>query len=93
MTVCSLAPLHQRLLHGQGVMACLVTRCATRPSGPARLSNEDHWKVACDAGATKKGLARMAEVDQSQLERIIAGLADIGPDFARYVMTFAFGDI
>ena len=31
--------------------------------------------------ARRKGaLARMAEVDQSQLERIIAGLADIGPD-------------
>ena len=74
-------------------MACLVTRCNTSLRAPARLSDEDHWKVACDAGATKKGLARMAEIDHSQLERIIARLADIGPDFARYVVKFAFGDI
>jgi len=29
----------------------------------------------------EKGPARMAEIDYSQLERIIAGLADIAPDF------------
>jgi 4-carboxymuconolactone decarboxylase len=44
-------------------------------------------------GRYEKGLARMAEIDHSQLERIIARLADIGPDFARYVVKFAFGDI
>jgi 4-carboxymuconolactone decarboxylase len=41
----------------------------------------------------EKGLARMAEIDRSQVERIIAGLADIAPDFARHVVEFAFGDI
>ena len=41
----------------------------------------------------EKGLARMAEIDHGQVERIIAGLADIAPDFARYLVEFAFGDI
>ena len=35
----------------------------------------------------------MAEIDYSQLERIIVGFADIAPDFARCVVEFAFGDI
>ena len=39
----------------------------------------------------EKGPARMAEIDYSQLERIIAGLADIAPDFARCVVEFASG--
>jgi 4-carboxymuconolactone decarboxylase len=41
----------------------------------------------------EKGLARMAEIDRTQVERVIAGLADIAPDFARYLVEFAFGDI
>jgi 4-carboxymuconolactone decarboxylase len=41
----------------------------------------------------EKGLARMAEIDRGQVERIVAGLADIAPDFARYLVEFAFGDI
>jgi 4-carboxymuconolactone decarboxylase len=40
-----------------------------------------------------RGLARMAEIDRSQVERILTGLADIAPDFARYLVEFAFGDI
>ena len=41
----------------------------------------------------EKGPALLAEIDRSQAERIIAGLADIAPDFARYLVEFAFGDI
>ena len=41
----------------------------------------------------EKGFALLAEIDRSQAERIIAGLADIAPDFARYLVEFAFGDI
>jgi hypothetical protein len=33
----------------------------------------------------------MAEIDYSQLERIIVGFADIAPDFARCVVEFASG--
>lgn len=35
----------------------------------------------------------MAEIDRAQAERIVAELADIAPDFARYLVEFAFGDI
>ena len=41
----------------------------------------------------EKGLALIAEIDRSQAERIISGLADIAPDFAQYLVEFAFGDI
>jgi len=41
----------------------------------------------------ERGLARLSEIDRSQIERILTGLEDIAPDFARYLVEFAFGDI
>lgn len=39
------------------------------------------------------GLAKLREIDGEAGERVIAGLADIAPDFARYLIEFPFGDI
>ena len=41
----------------------------------------------------ERGLRRANEVDQEQVGRIVASLHDIAPDFARYLVEFAFGDI
>jgi 4-carboxymuconolactone decarboxylase len=39
------------------------------------------------------GLRKLGEIDGEQGERIVTGLSDIAPDFARYVVEFPFGDI
>jgi 4-carboxymuconolactone decarboxylase len=39
------------------------------------------------------GLAKLREIDADQGDQVIAALADIAPDFARYVIEFPFGDI
>jgi 4-carboxymuconolactone decarboxylase len=41
----------------------------------------------------ERGLRRLNEVDGDQIDRIVAGLRDIAPDFGRYLVEFAFGDI
>ncbi len=41
----------------------------------------------------ERGVARLSEIDRAQVEQILAGLQDIAPDFARYLVEFAFGDI
>ena len=41
----------------------------------------------------ERGLARLREIDGEAGEQVIAGLADIAPDFARYLIEFPFGDI
>jgi len=41
----------------------------------------------------ERGLRKLAEIDGEQGERIVAGLEDIAPDFARYLIEFPFGDI
>ncbi len=41
----------------------------------------------------ERGLRRLAEIDREQVSRIVAGLKDIAPDFARYLIEFPFGDI
>jgi 4-carboxymuconolactone decarboxylase len=40
-----------------------------------------------------RGLAKLQEIDGHVGERVIESLADIAPDFARYVIEFPFGDI
>lgn len=40
-----------------------------------------------------RGLRRLAEIDGEAGERVIESLADIAPDFARYLVEFPFGDI
>ena len=39
------------------------------------------------------GLAKLAEIDGEQGQRVIEALKDIAPDLARYVIEFPFGDI
>lgn len=41
----------------------------------------------------QQGLARLREIDGEAGERVIDSLADIAPDFARYLIEFPFGDI
>lgn len=40
-----------------------------------------------------RGLEKLREIDGQAGERVIASLADIAPDFARYLIEFPFGDI
>lgn len=40
-----------------------------------------------------RGLEKLREIDGAAGERVIASLADIAPDFARYLIEFPFGDI
>lgn len=41
----------------------------------------------------QQGLAKLREIDGQAGERVVASLADIAPDFARYLIEFPFGDI
>jgi len=41
----------------------------------------------------ERGLRRLKEIDGEQIDRIIANLQDIAPDFASYLIEFPFGDI
>lgn len=40
-----------------------------------------------------RGLDKLREIDGQAGERVVASLADIAPDFARYLIEFPFGDI
>lgn len=40
-----------------------------------------------------RGWAKLQEVDGRAGEAVVASLADIAPDFAKYVIEFPFGDI
>jgi 4-carboxymuconolactone decarboxylase len=40
-----------------------------------------------------RGQRALSRIDSSAGEKVIASLADIAPDFARYVIEFPFGDI
>jgi 4-carboxymuconolactone decarboxylase len=41
----------------------------------------------------ERGRRALAEIDGAGGERVVAALADIAPDFARYLIEFPFGDI
>ena len=41
----------------------------------------------------ERGLEKLKEIDGEIGERVVASLADIAPDFARYLIEFPFGDI
>ncbi|WP_280189904.1 carboxymuconolactone decarboxylase family protein [Delftia sp. PS-11] len=41
----------------------------------------------------QQGLARLREIDGDAGEHVVASLANIAPDFARYLIEFPFGDI
>jgi 4-carboxymuconolactone decarboxylase len=41
----------------------------------------------------ERGLEKLRDIDGDAGERVIESLADIAPDFARYLIEFPFGDI
>ncbi|KFC66355.1 4-carboxymuconolactone decarboxylase [Devosia sp. LC5] len=41
----------------------------------------------------ERGTRKLAEIDGEGGQAVIASLADIAPDFARYIVEFPFGDI
>ena len=41
----------------------------------------------------ERGLRALAEIDGHAGQAVIDSLADIAPDFARYILEFSFGDI
>ena len=41
----------------------------------------------------RRGWEKLKEVDGKAGERVVEGLRDIAPDFARYLIEFPFGDI
>ncbi|MEO7496014.1 MAG: carboxymuconolactone decarboxylase family protein [Massilia sp.] len=41
----------------------------------------------------QRGLAKLAEIDGEQGQKVIDRLANISPDFARMVIEFPFGDV
>ncbi|HEU5047240.1 MAG TPA: carboxymuconolactone decarboxylase family protein [Rickettsiales bacterium] len=46
-----------------------------------------------DESRYARGLRALEEIDGEAGKNVIAALADIAPDFARYVIEFPFGDI
>ncbi len=42
---------------------------------------------------SERGTRALSEIDGEAGERVVASLADIAPDFARYLIEFPFGDI
>ncbi len=44
-------------------------------------------------GRYERGLETLQRMDGEQVGRIVASLADIAPDFARYLIEFPFGDL
>ena len=40
-----------------------------------------------------RGWEKLREIDGEVGEKVVASLADIAPDFARYLIEFPFGDI
>lgn len=41
----------------------------------------------------ERGFAKLREIDGEAGERVVQSLADIAPDFARYLIEFPFGDV
>ncbi len=56
-------------------------------------SNTPEPSSATDATRYRRGLERLREIDGEGGERVLQALADIAPDFARYLIEFPFGDI
>jgi len=46
-----------------------------------------------DEGRMERGKRVLSEIDGEAGERVVSALADIAPDFARYLFEFPFGDI
>lgn len=54
------------------------------------------WKGAAVTNENdryRRGLAKLAEMDPETAGRVHESLAEVAPDFARYIVEFPFGDI
>lgn len=52
-----------------------------------------HRSPNADESRLERGRRALAEIDGEAGSDVVAALADIAPDFARYVLEFPFGDI
>ena len=52
-----------------------------------------HHSPSAGESRLERGRRALAEIDGEAGHQVIAALADIAPDFARYVLEFPFGDI
>lgn len=50
-------------------------------------------KLHADESRLERGTRALSEIDGKAGDAVISALADIAPDFARYVIEFPFGDI
>lgn len=48
---------------------------------------------AVESSRFARGWAKLREIDGLAGERVVAALADIAPDFAKYLIEFPFGDL
>lgn len=58
------------------------------PVGPSQIRPEETTRQRYE-----RGLAGLEAIDGHAGEQVVASLADIAPDFGRYLIEFAFGDI
>ncbi len=65
----------------------------TATLNPQRASRGEGDKATASSDRFERGLQRLKELDGDLGDRLLASLADIAPDFARYVVEFPFGDI
>jgi 4-carboxymuconolactone decarboxylase len=61
-------------------------------SSPSRERDTEREKMTSN-DRYQRGLAKLAEIDGQQGQKVLDSLADIAPDFARYLIEFPFGDI
>ena len=52
-----------------------------------------HYCPSAGESRLERGKRALAEIDGEAGEKVVAALADIAPDFARYLLEFPFGDI
>ena len=52
-----------------------------------------HDRTTSEDSRYERGRAALARIDGRGGEEVVAALADIAPDFARYLIEFPFGDI
>jgi len=65
----------------------------TNRQNQANPQNEALAHDAAQESRLARGQRMLAAIDGSAGEHVVASLADIAPDFARYLLEFPFGDI
>ncbi|MBO0345008.1 carboxymuconolactone decarboxylase family protein [Roseibium sp. CAU 1637] len=57
------------------------------------MHSENPPPLASNDSRHERGLRALAEIDGEGGQKVVDALADIAPDFARYLVEFPFGDI